>query len=560
MKNSFIIFFLFATLYSLAQTPVQTDSTTVVQAKEPIKAGTILKVERTTTITSNTIVNDTIAQVVKSNAAPINTTNTTNTINQTIPDSQTIAPTSIDIGKPGFSLQDMAMARKIDSLWLAELYSSGRFEEMYGAIEQHSYLPVDYQELPTEILKQRLKALDARTPFTVEYNPQLESVIKNYLKNRRTAMGRLMALSDYYFPMFEETLDRYNLPLEMKYLAIVESALDPRAQSRVGATGLWQFMFATGKMFDLDVNSYVDERSDPLLATEAASKYLNSLYTRLGDWDLALAAYNSGPGNVSKAIRRSGGYKNYWNIRPHLPRETAGYVPAFLATMYIFEYAEEHGFKSNGPKYPFIATDTIHIKKQVSFDQIATVTNLPIEEIEFLNPAYKLGVIPYLKDEKYYLRLPIDQTGVFVNNEAAVYAYAKAEFDKKEKPLPELLEQSSQVRYRVKSGDYLGKIANKYGVSVRNLKRWNNLRSNNLKIGQRLTVHPTKLPKTNSSSSSNPKKVIDITGKTVYTVTNGDSLWSIAQKYEGVTVDKIKKWNDIGSNNLKVGMKLVVSE
>ena len=161
-------------------------------------------------------------------------------------------------------------------------------------------------------------------------------------------MGRLMALSDYYFPMFEETLDRHNLPLEMKYLAIVESALNPRAQSRVGATGLWQFMFSTGKMFGLDVNSYVDERSDPILATDAASKYLNSLYKSLGDWDLALAAYNSGPGNVAKAIRRSGGYKNYWNIRPHLPRETAGYVPAFLATMYIFEFAEEHGFTSNG--------------------------------------------------------------------------------------------------------------------------------------------------------------------------------------------------------------------
>ena len=557
MKKTIFFCCALTSLFCAAQTPIIVDSTTVISSQhvvDTVKAATITKIERNTTIVQDTLKAGTIVKVEK-NGAIVNDTHIS-----AIPDSQIITPTSLAIGNPEFTLADMAMARKMDSLWLAELYSSGRFEEMYGAIDAETYIPVAYEELPTEILKQRLKELDARTPFTVEYNPALESVIKNYLKNRRTAMGRLMALSDYYFPMFEETLDRYNLPLEMKYLAIVESALDPQAQSRVGATGLWQFMFATGKMFDLDVNSYVDERSDPLLATEAASKYLNSLYTRLGDWDLALAAYNSGPGNVSKAIRRSGGYKNYWNIRPHLPRETAGYVPAFLATMYIFEYAEEHGFKSNGPRYPFIATDTIHIKKQITFDQIATVTNLPIEEIEFLNPAYKLGVIPYLKDEKYYLRLPIDQTGVFVNNESAVYAYAQAEFDKKEKPLPELLEQSSQVRYRVKSGDYLGKIANKYGVSVRNLKRWNNLRSNNLKIGQRLTIHPRKLPSSSGSSSSKPKKVIDMTGKNIYTVASGDSLWTIAQKFDGVTVDKIKKWNDISNNNLKIGMKLVVSE
>ncbi len=557
MKKTIFFCCALTSLFSAAQTPIIVDSTTVISSQhvvDTVKAGTITKIERNTTIVQDTLKAGTIVKIEK-NGAIVNDTNIS-----AIPDSQIITPTTLALGNPQFTLADMAMARKMDSLWLAELYSSNRFEEMYGAIDAETYIPVAYEELPTEILKQRLKELDARTPFTVEYNPALESVIKNYLKNRRTAMGRLMALSDYYFPMFEETLDRYNLPLEMKYLAIVESALDPRAQSRVGATGLWQFMFATGKMFDLDVNSYVDERSDPLLATEAASKYLNSLYTRLGDWDLALAAYNSGPGNVSKAIRRSGGYKNYWNIRPHLPRETAGYVPAFLATMYIFEYAEEHGFKSNGPRYPFIATDTIHIKKQITFDQIATVTNLPIDEIEFLNPAYKLGVIPYLKDEKYYLRLPIDQTGVFVNNESAVYAYAQAEFDKKEKPLPELLEQSSQVRYRVKSGDYLGKIADKYGVSVRNLKSWNNLRSNNLKIGQRLTVHPRKLPSSNGSSSSKPKKVIDMTGKNVYTVASGDSLWTIAQKFDGVTVDKIKKWNDISNNNLKIGMKLVVSE
>jgi membrane-bound lytic murein transglycosylase D len=355
-----------------------------------------------------------------------------------------------------FALSDMESARMIDSLWLKELYSTGRFEEMYGTILNEDYSPVEYEELPTEVLKQRLEELNARTPFNVEYNPSLESVIRGYLKNRRRTMAKLMALSDYYFPMFEEQLDKHGLPLEMKYLAIVESALDPRAKSRVGATGLWQFMYSTGKIFGLEVNSYVDERSDPIMATEAACKYLKSLEKSLGDWDLALAAYNSGPGNVSKALRRAGGHTNYWNIRQHLPRETAGYVPAFLATMYIFEYAEEHGFKSNGPKYPFIATDTVRVKSMIGLEHVAKVTNLEMEELTFLNPSYKHEIIPVVKDEDYVLRLPLDAIGKFVANEEAVYAYAAAEFNQREKPLPQFFEQSDRIRYRVRSGDYLG--------------------------------------------------------------------------------------------------------
>ncbi len=279
-----------------------------------------------------------------------------------------------------YDLKDMAFARKKDSLWLKELYKSDLFEDVYNSITNQDYSAVDYDELSTEVLKQRLKELDARTPFKVEYNAALESVIKQYLKNRRGSLERLMGLSEYYFPMFEQELDKHNLPLELKYLAIVKSALNPRAQSRVGATGLWQFMYPTGKMFGLDVSSYVDERSDPIMATEAACKYLKSLNISFNDWDLALAAYNSGSGNVSKAIRRSGGKTNYWNLRDYLPRETAGYVPAFLATMYIFEYAKEHGFKKQGPRIPYVATDTIKVKQQITFDQIAKLTNVDKEE------------------------------------------------------------------------------------------------------------------------------------------------------------------------------------
>ena len=456
-----------------------------------------------------------------------------------------------------FDLTDISKAQKVDSLWLSQLYNNELFEEVYGTITTQEYEPLEYEELPTEVLKERLAKLNAKTPFNVEYNPSLESVIRQYLKNRRTTMGRLMALSDYYFPMFEEALDRHNLPLELKYLAIVESALDPQARSRVGATGLWQFMYATGKMFGLEVSSYVDERSDPILATEAACKYLKSLYNSLDDWDLALAAYNSGPGNVSKALRRAGGYTNYWNIRHHLPRETAGYLPAFLATMYIFEYAEEHGFKSNGPQFPYIATDTVRVKKMISLDQVAKVTNTDVSELKFLNPSYKLGIIPFIADENYVLRLPVHAIGKFVANEEAIYAFADKEFNDREKALPQFFESSNRIRYRVRSGDYLGKIADKYGVTVNQIKRWNNLRSNRLKIGQRLTIHPKNPGRSSANTSTATTSSENV--KT-YTVKSGDSLWSISQKFPGVTVENIKKWNDISSNKLKPGMKLKIQK
>ncbi|HPF09973.1 MAG TPA: LysM peptidoglycan-binding domain-containing protein [Flavobacteriaceae bacterium] len=456
-----------------------------------------------------------------------------------------------------YQLEDLYRAKKIDSLWLHQLYNNDLFEEIYGSVTEMNFEPTEYEELPTEVLKKRLKELDARTPFHVEYNPSLESVIKGYLKNRRKTMARLMALSDYYFPMFEEELDRQGLPLEMKYLAIVESALDPKATSRVGAKGLWQFMFQTGKLFGLEVSSYVDERCDPIMATEGAAKYLKSLHESLGDWDLALAAYNSGPGNVSKAIRRSGGHTNYWNIRDFLPRETAGYVPAFLATMYIFEYAEEHGFNSHGPKFPYIATDTLKVKRMITLEQVAKVTNLDLAEVEFLNPSYKLGIIPVVKDEDYVLRLPVDAIGKFLNNEEAIYALADKEFNDREKPLPELVEQNDKIRYRVKSGDYLGKIAEKYGVSVAQIKQWNGLRSTRLHIGQRLTIYPRKV---SGSAASSVTSTAKSTNPKIYTVKQGDTLWSISKKFPGISIDDLKKWNDISGSNLKPGMTLKVSK
>ncbi|OUS01630.1 lytic transglycosylase [Flavobacteriales bacterium 33_180_T64] len=460
------------------------------------------------------------------------------------------------------TLEDHKLAAEIDKKWLEELYSNVLFDSIYKSVTNLKYDQVNYPELTTDTLKARLKRLNARTPFNIEYNPSLESVIKSYLKHRRHSMSRLMSLSHYYFPLFEESLDNYNIPLEVKYLAIVESALKPRAKSRVGATGLWQFMFGTGKEYGLNVSSYVDERSDPIKSTEAASKYLARLYKIFGDWDLALAAYNSGPGNVTKAIRRSGGYENYWNIRPHLPRETAGYLPAFLATMYIFEFAEEHGFKVEKPNYHYIETDTIHVKKMITLDQVSELVDVPIEELQFLNPSYKLDIIPFIKGENYTLRLPREAIGKFVTNETEIYAFVEEELKKREKPLPQFFDSDSKVRYRVRSGDYLGKIARKYGVRVSQIKRWNGLKSNNLKIGQRLTIYPRKPPTSSGQKVSvkTPKKVINAEGKSTYKVQKGDSLWSISQKFPGVSVQNIKDWNDISGNKLKIGMTLVVSQ
>ncbi len=396
------------------------------------------------------------------------------------------------IKKDFFSDNDL---NKIDSLLVNQKFNSSLIDTLEYVIDDKDIIGNSKVVLTTALLKQRLFDLDQTTPFNLAFNPALEKVINSYLLYRKKYYPKLMAKAKYYFPMFEQYLDQYDIPLEMKYLAIVESALRPQIKSRVGATGLWQFMYGTGKEFDLKVSSYVDERQDPVKATIAACKYLDQLYTVFGDWDLALAAYNSGPGNVRKAIKRSGGYRNYWNIRPYLPRETAGYVPAFYATMYIFEYAKEHKIYSEIPRFFDFQTDTIRVKRTVSFDQISEVINVDEEVLSFLNPAYKLDIIPFVKDRNYALRLPSSKTVEFLDKEKELYTLATNDDSKREKPLPKYFEMDKRIRYKVQNGDYLGKIANKFGVRVSDLKRWNGLKNNRLKIGQRLSVFPKKIPR-----------------------------------------------------------------
>ena len=386
--------------------------------------------------------------------------------------------------------------KKYDEKWLKELSNSDLFFQMSEDVAA-TPTDVDYSELPTEVLKERLRKLNEKTPFNVEYNPILEQVIKSFLKNRRSSLERLMSLSDYYFPMFEQEMSNQKIPLEMKYLAIIESALNPKARSRAGATGLWQFMYATGKSYGLEVNNYVDERSDPIRSTKAAAKYLNELYKIFGDWDLALAAYNSGPGNVTKAIRRSNGKTNYWNLRPYLPRETAGYVPAFLATLYIFEYAKEHGFKPQKRANHLFQTDTIRVKEAIPFKDIAEITGMDVQDIQFFNPSYQLDVVPYVEGRNYAVRLPISEIGKFVSNEQAIYNYLNEQKAQHEQVLPEVTKgeqyaggkSTKKTVYTVKKGDNLGKIASRHGVTINNIKRWNRMKSNKVRVGQRLSIY-----------------------------------------------------------------------
>ena len=396
------------------------------------------------------------------------------------------------------------MASRVDSLWMKELANLDLYNNITDDIKNINIdEKVDY-ELPTELLKERLAAMDAKSPFNIEYNQGLENIIKSFLKYRKKSFERLMAVSEYYFPLFEEALAKQNVPLEIKYLAVVESALNPKAVSRVGATGLWQFMYQTGKQYTLKIDSYIDERSDALKSSEAAAQYMSNMYKIFGDWDLVLASYNSGPGNVSKAIRRSGGQKNYWNIRKNLPKETQGYVPAFLATMYIYEYHTAHGIKPDRAVIKHFATDTIMIKKQMSFKQISDLLDVPVVQLQLLNPSYKLNVIPFYQDENHYLRMPQEKVAVFASNENKIYAYTQHELNLRERPFEDAkpiigrdtannyaiqrITLPKTKYYKVKRGDNLSEIADKYDVAVSDIKKWNKLKSNSVPYGKSLKI------------------------------------------------------------------------
>ena len=379
---------------------------------------------------------------------------------------------------------DNPIVASFDSLLLSNLSFSDALFSYDSAIEEST--PPIFSD---SIYEARIKHLDTKTPIDLVYNSYVKQYINVYTKQRRQQMSRMMGLAAYYFPVFEAILDQFNLPLELKYLALVESALNPKAKSWAGATGLWQFMYNTGKEYNLMVSSYVDERMDPFRATIAACEFFKKSYSVYGDWSLVLASYNSGMGNVNKAIRRSGGEKNYWQIRRFLPKETRSYVPAFIAVCYAMNYASEHKICSAKPSILFREVDTIEVKHQIDFEYLSSSIDISLSELEFLNPAYKINVIPKVDGRTYHLVLPVDKMGVFVANEKEIYNHFIKLDAEKRKNYPKYSEQDERVVHRVKSGEYLGKIARRYGCSVKKIQQWNNLKNDNIKVGQKLVLY-----------------------------------------------------------------------
>ncbi len=344
--------------------------------------------------------------------------------------------------------------------------------------------------VPDSVYSARLKAI--LSPISLGYNEVVKRYLITYTQNRKELMGRMVGLSQVYFPMIEEELVKEGMPVELRVLPIIESALNPMAVSRVGATGLWQFMYATGKSYGLEITSFVDQRRDPVAATKAAVRFLKDLYSIYGDWTLAIAAYNCGPGNVNKALARAGSNaKTFWDVYPYLPTETRGYVPSFIAATYAYTYHKQHGIEAAAPTLP-LSTDTIKISRLTHFDQIASTINVPKETLRALNPQYKLDIVP-AQDKTYALTLPLSEVSRYLQNEQDIQA-------KDTVYLAQYLKQSASVNqkafnittatYKVKSGDTLGAIAKKHGVTVKQLMTWNRIKNaNTLRLGQVLEIH-----------------------------------------------------------------------
>jgi len=422
--------------------------------------------------------------------------------------------------------------------------------------------------------RERIAEMNDQSPFEYVYNSQVRMFIDLYAYKKRALTARIIGLSQIYFPLFEEQLDKYNMPLELKYLAVIESALNPIANSRAGAKGLWQFMYGTGKVYGLKVTSYVDDRYDPYKSTIAACEHLKDLYDIYGNWSLALAAYNSGAGNVNKAIRRAGGIKNFWTIYPYLPRETRSYVPAFIAASYVLTYANQHNIKPIDPGILYYDIDTVTVKNVVTFDQISEMLNVPMEELIFLNPWFKQKVIPATPDFPYSLRLKKEYVGNFVTNEAALYAYRTRNNLHKDslQVMVDNSYRSTQV-YVVRSGDNMASIAKKFNMTVSELKALNNLSKNYVKSRQRLLVYTKDsrvepLPSSVTGGNRQETATASVTETrqepapaakpTYHVVKSGETLSAIAGKYH-CTVNQIMAWNNLSKSTIFVGQKLKVS-
>lgn len=446
------------------------------------------------------------------------------------------------------------MMNMIDDLADIPYFEQNKLESSSKSENIYNY-PADY--VPTfsdSVYSERIAKLRQQTTIDLVYNKHVKSFIDVYAVRKREHTCKILGLADIYFPMFEQALDKYNMPLELKYLAVVESALNPRAGSHAGAKGLWQFMYATGKTYKLNVTTLVDDRMDPVKATEAACQHLLDLYKKYDDWFLALAAYNSGGGNVNKAIRRAGGLKNYWAIWPFLPRETRGYVPAFIAVNYVMNYSQEHNLYPTDPGIMADGVDSVTVHQPLHFDQLHEMLNIPMEDIKFFNPQYKASIIPANGKNPMSLRLPEKYIDDFIDNEKELYAFKTKKGIDREKLEEEMKKVSDRSVHIVKSGENLGSIAKKYRISVNQIKTWNNLKGTTIYPGQKLIVYSSGAAKVQNNSS---KPASRPTEQSIHVVKSGENLSIIAKKYK-CSVSDLKEWNNLKSTTLKVGQKLKV--
>ena len=477
------------------------------------------------------------------------------------------------------------------NLWYVKNAIKDHAAELKAEIANDSVIP----SFSDSVIEIKLSEIQSVIPLS--YNPIVQKFIDLYTLKRRKQVSVMLGLADLYFPVFEKELDAKGLPFELKYIPVIESALNKLAVSRAGATGMWQFMYPTGKLYKLNISSYVDERRDPYLSTVAAVKFLKEMYGIYQDWLLVIAAYNCGPGNVNKAIRRSGGKTSFWEIYNYLPRETRGYVPAFIAANYAFHYYKDYKIVKLPIEIP--VTDTVMIHKKMHFGQIADVMKIPIGEIRELNPQYRRNIIPATKKKPYPLRLPNNFVTAFLSLEDSIAHYKDsvffaADFQPNEpqtyshsyfySATPD--KNSKKVYYTVKPGDNLGFIADWYDVPVQKVKLWNDIRGTFIKGGQKLVIFVPKSKyeyykkintlsfaqkqklsgKTVTTQKSNTKTTVtpfarhDKSGKyTYYKVRSGDNFWSIAKKYPGVSNYDIMKANGItDERSLKPGQVLKI--
>lgn len=418
---------------------------------------------------------------------------------------------------------------------------------------------------PDSVYADRLSRLPAMIPLP--YNNVVRDCIDLYTERRRGLVRYMLGMADYYFPIIEKILDKHGLPLELKYLAVVESALNPVALSRVGACGLWQFMLPTGKQYGLTINSLVDDRRDPVKATEAACEYFKDMYAIYKDWSLVMASYNCGPGNVNKAIKRSGGKTNFWDIFPYLPKETRSYVPLFIAANYVMNYYCDHNLCPLETDIP-LATDTIHIHKILHLQQVADVLGMDMAQLRALNPQYKRDIVPGHSAEEAVLKLPAAQTYAFIDHEDSIYAYRKAEL------LPDYMITVSggatpgaatreQITHIVLRNENIYTIANRYGVTARDIKKWNRLSSNRLPRGKRLKLYVDNggvllSEKSASNAKKNHTATLQQDGYIAHKVKSGESLYSIASQYPGITAQDLRKANKLRTTTIQPGQVLKI--